>query len=510
MRRALLAAPLLFLAAAFAWPLGRVLATQSLDGWRWALTSPYVRGRLAVAFGQALLSTAIALAAALPLAWLHHRHSLPQRWLHLHAAPFVMPVFVVVFGLQATLGGALAAMGPLLAVALANAYYNYGLAARLIHAALERRPAELEEAARTLGASPGAAFWRVSAPLLLPAVAAAALLAFLFSFASFGVVLYLGQGAIATLDTLLYETLGGAFPRPDRAAALALLQLAINALLLAAFLRLQRRSWQGTPPRPKPAGAWRLGSPLLALLALAPLAAILVAAFRLNGQWSLEPWRALLDPAHPSHLAGFSLAQALLNSVGYAVAACAIALALCLCLWRGARSRAWAEGLASLPLGTSSLVLGFGLAIAYGPGPLDLRGTYLVVLLAHVLIALPFMARALLPALDGLDARLAESAALLGASPLRTLLRVQLPLVRPALGVALGTAAALSLGDFGASLLLMSPDTMGLTVWIARHGGPASFDPLHRAEAIALAAVLMALTAAAYAALSWRPRRRAA
>lgn len=521
MRRALLAAPLLLLAAAFAWPLARVLATQSVDAWQWALASPYVRGRLAVAVQQALLSTALALAAALPLAWLHHRRALPARWLHLHAAPFVLPVFVVVFGLQATLGAhgplnawlgvdLLAAAGPLGAVALANAYYNYGLAARLVHAALERRPAQLEEAARTLGAPPGAAFWRVSAPLLLPAVAAAALLAFLFSFASFGVVLYLGGGRVATLDTLLYGALGGAFPRPDRAAALAILQLAINALLLALFLRLQRRQWQGAPPAPRPAGAWRWGAPLLALLALSPLGAVLVSAFRLGGRWSLEPWRALLDASHPAHLAGFSLGHALLNSLGYAAASCLLALALCLCLWRGARSRAAVEALASLPLGTSSLVLGFGLAVAYGPGPLDLRGTHLVVLLSHILVALPFVARTLLPALDGLDARLAESAALLGASPLRTLLRVQLPLVRPALGVALGTAAALSLGDFGASLLLMTPDTMGLTVWIARHGGPASFDPLHRAASVALAAVLLALTGAAYAVASWQPRRRGA
>lgn len=507
MRRALLAAPLLFLAAAFAWPLARVLAAQTTDGWAWALTSPYVRGRLAVAFGQALLSTALALAAALPLAWLHHRRALPARWLHLHAAPFVAPVFVVVFGLQATLGGALADLGPLAAVALANAYYNYGLAARLVHAALERRPAVLEEAARTLGASPAAAFWRVTAPLLLPAVAAAALLAFLFSFASFGVVLYLGQGEVATLDTLLYEALGGAFPRPDRAAALAVLQLAINAVLLAGFLALQRRSWQGQPPAPREPGPWRWAAPLLALLALAPLAAVLVTAFQVGGRWSLEPWRALLDASHPAHLAGFDLGQALLNSLGYALGACAAGTALVLCLWHGTR-QAWAEALASLPLGTSSLVLGFGLAIAYGPGPLDLRSTPLVVLLAHVLVALPFLARALLPALSGLDARLAESAALLGASPVRTLLRVQLPLVRPALAVALGTAAALSLGDFGASLLLMTPDTMGLAVWISRHGGPASFDPLHRAQSVALAAVLLILTAAAYAAAAWRPRRR--
>ena len=240
-RALLLLGPAAVLVAFFAWPAGEILAHQGADAWRWAFTSPYVRRRAAIAVGQAALSTAIALAAALPLAWLHHRRRLPGWLLSVHAAPFVMPVFVVVFGLQATLGTrTLLAIGPLAAVALANAYYNYGVAARLIHAALERRPRQLEEAAQALGAPPRAAFWRTSARLLAPSVAAAALLAFLFSFASFGVVLYLGQGKVATLETLLYEQLGGAFARVDRAAVLATVQVTANVLLVAAVLALQR------------------------------------------------------------------------------------------------------------------------------------------------------------------------------------------------------------------------------------------------------------------------------
>src|SRR2546421_9147283 len=64
-------------------------------------------------------------------------------------------------------------------------------------------------------------------------------------------------------------------------------------------------------------------------------------------------------------------------------------------------------------------------------------------------------------------------AALAISPPAGRLLRVALPQLRPVLAVAVGTAAALSLGEFGASLLLMVPRTMGLSVWVARHGGPA-------------------------------------
>ncbi|HUR62806.1 MAG TPA: ABC transporter permease subunit [Candidatus Thermoplasmatota archaeon] len=520
MRRLLLLPPLLVLALAFAWPLVPILASQSTEAWSWALHSPYVRGRMGTALLQAFLSTLLALFVAAPLAWLFHRRDLPRRWLTLHAAPFVLPVFVIVFGLQATLGNhsllhaatgldLLAWLGPLGAVALANAYYNYGVAARILHATLERRPGRLEEVARTLGASPRQAFLRASLPLLRTGFLSAALLVFLFSFASFGVILYLGQGQVGTFETLLYESMAGAFARMDRAAVLAVLQLCASTLLLSLFLLLQRRGWPAGPPSAAWAGGWRWGAPFLAAMALTPLVAVLLSAFRLDGHWSLEAWRALLDPDHPAHLAGFSLGHAVLTSLLYAAAASAAALGLTLCLWAGSRSRGWAEGLASLPLGSSSLVLGLGLALAYGPGRADLRGTYTLVLAAHVLVALPFVARTLLPALGGIDARLSESAAVLGASAWQRLARIQLPLVRPALGVALGTAAALSLGDFGASLLLMAPGTMGLTVWIARHGGPASFDPLHRAESVALAALLLALTGVVYAAASWRPGRHA-
>lgn len=520
-RIGLLALPALFLAAFFALPLATLLQhAGSADAWEW-LGSAFVRQRVAGAAAQAALTTVLAMALAVPLAWLHHRRTLPRWTLELHAAPFVLPVFVVVYGLQATVGASgwlqqatgldlLAALGPFGAIVLAHVYYNYGMAARLLHALLERRPRRLEEAARTLGAPPGAAFARTTLRLLLPSAAAVAALVWLFAFASFGVVLALGQGQLDTLETLLYGNLSGAFPRLDRSATLALLQLALNATLLGLTMRLSRRAWgdDATARRAK-AGPWRLAAIALALLPMLPAAAVLVQAFQVAGHWSLEPWRALLDAGHPAHLAGFSLARAVGNSLLYALGAAGLAALLALAVAFGARRR-WVELVAALPLGTSSLVLGLGLATAYGAGAglLDLRGNPLLVVAAHTLVAFPLAVRLLVPAVAGLEPRLAESAATLGAGPLQRLLRVHLPLLRPTLAATAGLAAALSLGDLGASLLLMTPDTMGLTVWIARTG--ASFDPLRRAEATALAAVLLALTTlvAGLVALA-RPRRAA-
>lgn len=528
----LLLPPLALLALFFAFPVARTLgeALAGDEAWAWALLHPYVQARLATAFAQALLSVALTLALAMPLAWFHHERALPwgRAQLALHAAPFVMPVFVMVFGVQAILGrggwvhdlagvDALGALGPLGAVVVTNAYYNYGFGARLLHASLERRPHRLEDAALVLGADRRQALLRVTLPLLAPSIAAVALLTFLFSFTSFGVVLFLGEGRVATLETLLYENLGGAFPRLDRAAALGALQLAINLLILGAYLHLRRREARlpRDPPRaPRPARPWHAAASwALVLAGLAPLLAVLAGGFRLRGAWSLEPWRALLDPSHPAHLGGFDLGRALLLSLGYAAATLVAALALTLLLAYGLRRtggpwRRAAELAAALPLGTSSLLLGFGYLLAFGAGAwLDLRGSVLLVVLAHTLIAFPFTARILLPALDQHDARLDEAASLLGARPRDVALRVHLPLLRAPLLVAAGMAAAVSLGDFGASLVLMRPDTMGLSVWIARHGGLGAFDPLSRAQSVALTGLLLVLAAGAYLVVErFRPR----
>jgi thiamine transport system permease protein len=511
----LLAIPAVALAVFFAWPLLKVLGAATPEGWAW-VGSDYTVSRLRIAALQAFASVVLTMALALPLAWLHHSKRIPASRLQLalHAAPFVLPVFVVVYGLQQTLGAggwldqatgldALSAIGPFGAVVLAHAYYNYGFAANLLQAALERRPRRLEEAAQVLGASPRAAFLRTTAVLIGPAALGTAVLVFLFAFASFGTVLLLGGGEISSTETLVYQQLGGVFPRIERAAAIGILQVVLNGLLLLGYAALQRQvRVPAEPPRLPPAAT----RPQIALswgtvaLALTPAVAVLAGGFRVAGHWSLEPWRALTDPGHPAHLAGFSLGHAVAVSLGYAALTVVSSLALTLLLAYAARrlgrARALAETLSALPLGSSSLLLGFGLLLAFGAdAALDLRAWPGLVVAAHTLVAFPFTARLLLPALRTIDARLEEVAATLGASPAAVAWRVHRPLLAAPLAAAAGFAAALSLGDYGASLLLMRPRTMSLAVWTLRHDRP--FDPLAHAQAVALAGLLAVLAAAA-------------
>ena len=82
-----------------------------------------------------------------------------------------------------------------------------------------------------------------------------------------------------------------------------------------------------------------------------------------------------------------------------------------------------------LPLGTSAVTIGFGFLITFDEPPLDLRGSWIIVPLAHALVATPFVVRAVLPVLRSIDPRLREAAAVLGAAPGRVWWEVDRPIL---------------------------------------------------------------------------------
>jgi thiamine transport system permease protein len=154
-----------------------------------------------------------------------------------------------------------------------------------------------------------------------------------------------------------------------------------------------------------------------------------------------------------------------------------------------------AETLLALPLGASAVTVGLGYLVALDEPPLDLRGSAVLVPLAHALIGIPFVMRAAGPALHAVDPRLREAAAVLGAGPWRVWRQIDLALAGRAILVAAGFAFAISLGEFGATTVLARADTPTVTVTIGRllgRPGAESFG-----QAAAMSVVLMVLTSAA-------------
>jgi thiamine transport system permease protein len=147
-----------------------------------------------------------------------------------------------------------------------------------------------------------------------------------------------------------------------------------------------------------------------------------------------------------------------------------------------------------LPLGTSAVTLGLGFIIALGAGPLNLRSSPVLIAFAHTLVAFPFVVRSLTPALGSISPRLRQSAAIMGASPMRVWRYIDLPLVGRALIVATVFAFTISLGEFGATALVTRPEYPTIPVMIYRFiSQPGA---LNYGQALALSTILMVTTAA--------------
>jgi thiamine transport system permease protein len=93
--------------------------------------------------------------------------------------------------------------------------------------------------------------------------------------------------------------------------------------------------------------------------------------------------------------------------------------------------------------------------------------------------------------------RLREAAAVLGASPRRVWMEIDLPIVSRALAVGAGFAAAISLGEFGATAFVARPDSPTMPVAIFRYlGRPGE---LNFGRAMAMSVILMLVTGATVA-----------
>ena len=145
------------------------------------------------------------------------------------------------------------------------------------------------------------------------------------------------------------------------------------------------------------------------------------------------------------------------------------------------------------------MTLGFGYIIALGRPPLDLRSSWVILVIAHSLVAYPFVIRSLLPVLRGMSPDLREAAAVLGASPTKVFILIDLPIIAPALLVGATFAFAVSMGEFGASLLLVRQEFTTMPVAIFRFLGLPGAANL--GSALSMSTLLMAVVALGFVAI---------
>ncbi len=517
---ALAAPPLLFLLVAVLAPLLRLLvegaASMQTGHWAQMLGSTYLRERLLWSVAQALISCALVLALGLPLAWVLARFEFAGRaaLLRLLMLPFVTPTLVAAMGVLALFGPRGLAMQwwgldaqdtPYLLI-YGNVFFNLSLVVRAGVDGLSRVSAAQVAAARSLGATPWRAFWRVQWPAVQPWLASSLCLVFLYCFSGFGLALVLGGQRWGTLEVEIYTLVAHELALGP-ASVLALLSFAVCAA--AAWGHTVRETRLATPLRAdaiapqRPQGAWQWSAVwaavgVLALCCAAPLIAI---AWRVLAAGP-SAWAVLLQADTLQALCNtlrFSFAALLLATVLGLLHALAVHGARASLGTQGDQRAIWLSAAMLLPLVASPVTVAFGLLLLYPRA----SATLTVLVGAYALLAYPFVAKAVSTALAALPSHLLHAASSLGASPWRRWWRVTLPLITPSLRRGMAFAAATSLGEFAVTLFLSRPEWTTLSTLIylrLSRPGRANLD-----EALVLAALLLALAWAVFALLE--PRR---
>jgi len=535
--------PLLFLGIFYFYPLGSILQLsfgRSEAGvsatFLEAVTKPSIQKVVGFTIWQAVCSTLVTLVIGLPGAYLLARYDFRGKSFlrAVTGVPFVMPTLVVAAGFNALLGpkgwvnaGLMALLNlpdpPIAfihsfsAILVAHVFYNTTIVLRMVGNFWSHLDPRLGQAAATLGANRRQVLQRVTLPVLMPAISAAALLVFIFNFSSFGVILILGGPRFATLEVEIYYQTISLFNLP-LAGILSVLQLGCTLMLTVIYTRLttilsRPLSLQTRQRVQKRLISWRsrimaslmIGG-LLVLLTSPLLALASQSVFSLEDRrdregevsrgLTLDFYRELTQNRRESFFYA-PPATAIGISLGYAAATVVLALTLGMpAAWALARDQDSVfnrilDPLLMLPLGTSAVTLGLGFIVALARPPLDLRTSPLLVPIAHTLVAFPFVVRSLTPAIRSIQPGLRQAAAVLGATPRQVYRHIDLPLAGRALLVAATFAFTISIGEFGATSLIARPEYPTIPVviyrFLSRPGG------LNYGQALALATILMAV-----------------
>jgi len=344
---------------------------------------------------------------------------------------------------------------------------------------LRAMDSSLEEAARTAGATATQALIRVTVPMATPAILASGLLIFVLSAEMYTIPGIIGSTVgFTTLPWKIYQD-ATIFPvHAAHAAAGGTMLLFVTILGVWLQRRITERSerfvtvtGKGFRGKPLPLGHWKWAA--LAFIGfyimcadVLPFGALLVSSFM---KYSAPMISAdLFTSNHYAQIFTFkNIRDALWNTIYLAVLSGVICvLAGLLISFMEIRRASFATRLIAflgvLPVAVPGLVYGLGLIWAYVQTPL--YGTVWVLLLAYIAKFLPYGIVVSRSAIIQIHPDLEEGARMCGASGLRTLRSITMPLLKPTLIAILFFVMLMSIKEISASLLLYTQNSQVLSV----------------------------------------------
>ena len=518
------------------------VAGYDVLGWFASLDENFIsNGVLEFTVLQATLSMVFTLAIGIPIAWQLGRYKWPFESLirSLLTMPFVMPSIIAAMGFMHIIGqdGLDIRSNPntwFATLIIAHAWFNIALVIRFCEPVLSTLDPSLEEQIRLLPA--GKTRWgrirNLWGPILIPSIAAAACMTFVFSFTSFALVRWITLGE-NTLESMMAELGSSAgisgymVAKNEVILGASIIQFAILLFALWLMSTLQHKRQNTLPQSSKEIvksankKGWFVILPAI-LFAIVPLLTLVISSFRIRKTesgvseeyWSLEGWEYAFAATDSLPSAWDALA----NSVGYAIVTRLIALPLGWILAKtindiekqNPKLGKFLDVFSMLPFAVSSVMIGLGVMlgmIKINPG--FFYKLWFTPVIAHVMITTPFVVRIILPALRSIDPSYDECARTLGISKMKRFFTIKVPLLRGSIIVSSIFIIAMSMGEFGASwVVTRNSDWTTLPIMIDSIRSIPYNNPLTTPAANAVSSTLMIIALILFVSTEkFRPRK---
>jgi iron(III) transport system permease protein len=367
-----------------------------------------------------------------------------------------------------------------------DALHYSPMAFLLMSAAFRAMDPALEESAVMSGASVRQVVFRVTLPLVWPAIFATLLILFVRAIESFEVPALLGLPVgIQVFTSAIYQAVHRYPSQVGLASAYAVTLLLITTIGVYFQSRLSSRgskyatmTGKGFRPRQIDLGAWRYLAVAVFLIyflfiVVLPFAVLLWSSFQkfysvpsmeAIQRMTLDPYRTILG--YPSLWR--SVWNSLLLALGSATLIMLVTSVICWIVVKTKLPGRWLlDNIASLPMVFPGIVLGLSIMILYLYVPIGVYGTIWIMLIAYVTRFLPYGLRYNTTSMLQIHKELEESAAMSGASWATTFRRIILPLLKPGLVAGWIYIMIVSIRELSSSILLYSPgnEVLSILIW---------------------------------------------
>jgi len=457
--------------------------------------------------------TTLGTVVGLFFAWLIGRSDIPLKGLmkSLFVIPYMFPPFIgaMAWGLllaprsgyinkmfMALTGGRtpLFNINTLAGIVFVELCYYFPFVFIQVSGALERMDPTLEESARIAGANQMTVIRRITMPLVVPAIAAGAMLILISSLSHFGVPAILGfSNGIFTLPTKIYELIyraSGSFEGIRQGASLSILLVAVVVLALALQRRVLRAGRydiiRGKSMRPMLIKLRGWKTPMLLVCFVFLAITVILPLFTIFGVGFLKAYGVPMKLANmtlnnfkyvlfESKMARDSIRNSFFLSITSAVITMLVGTMIAYVIVKiQPKGKGVLEVLGVLPYSIPGIVLAVGVILTWsGAFYVNLYNTIWIILIAYIARYMAFSMKSASASLEQVHDSLEEASRTSGASHFESLLDVTLPLIRPGMVAGFFLIFLPAMRELTTSLLLYGPftRTMGVAIYSINEEG---------------------------------------